>query len=287
MSTARDIASAHGRSESYGYLDEDTKRQVRRSVLKALAIPGWQVGFASREMPVARGWGSGGLQVTLSVVGPEDHIKVIDQGDDDSANASSMRDLVARTTGATPTTVTREATVLQSRHRLPEVPMTREQILVLQVPSPEPLRRVVPGEIEARRLHARRDYTPAWLQLYDDETRHGGPVGGADHPVLVNETTLMSPSPIPRYDVLRFDRRPHMTLLGAGRRSRVTAVPPFTRVRPLSFNDRPLSVEQADAACVVCHSSTSYRVSVPVGTRHEWRCSDSDACRERSALWRA
>ena len=54
------LAAAHGRPQAYAYLDEDTKRNVRRAILKALAIPGWQVPFASREMPVARGWGSGG-----------------------------------------------------------------------------------------------------------------------------------------------------------------------------------------------------------------------------------
>ncbi|MCX7850800.1 alpha-D-ribose 1-methylphosphonate 5-phosphate C-P-lyase PhnJ, partial [Thermus sp.] len=50
---------------SYAFLDPFAKREVRRRLLKAVAIPGHQVPFASREMPVARGWGNGGLQVTL------------------------------------------------------------------------------------------------------------------------------------------------------------------------------------------------------------------------------
>lgn len=53
--TVAELAATHSTAESYAYLDEDTKRNVRRAVLKALAIPGWQVPFASREMPVARG----------------------------------------------------------------------------------------------------------------------------------------------------------------------------------------------------------------------------------------
>ncbi|HWR91493.1 MAG TPA: alpha-D-ribose 1-methylphosphonate 5-phosphate C-P-lyase PhnJ, partial [Desulfobacterales bacterium] len=36
-------------------------------MLKAVAIPGCQVPFGSREMPIARGWGTGGLQLTLSL----------------------------------------------------------------------------------------------------------------------------------------------------------------------------------------------------------------------------
>jgi alpha-D-ribose 1-methylphosphonate 5-phosphate C-P lyase len=287
-STVAELAAAHGRTQAYAYLDEASKREIRRALLKALAIPGWQVPFASREMPVARGWGSGGLQITLSLVGPDDTVKVIDQGDDSSVNAEAMRNLVVETAGCAATTDTRAATIVQSRHRIPETPMRPDQLLVLQLPHPEPLRRVVPDEVASLRHHAGGDYTPAWLDLYDDEVRHGGPRSGADHPVLVEERTLMSPSPIPRHDVLRLDRLPFPVLLGAGRRARVTALPPFTRVRPLTYGDRPLRPEQGGGPCVLCGSTTSYRV--PSASRFEltsgegvgaWRCSDSDACARR------
>ena len=36
---------------NFAYLDEQTKRMIRRAILKAIAIPGYQVPFASREMP--------------------------------------------------------------------------------------------------------------------------------------------------------------------------------------------------------------------------------------------
>jgi alpha-D-ribose 1-methylphosphonate 5-phosphate C-P lyase len=284
--TVAALAAVHGRNQTYAYLDEMTKRHVRRALLKALAIPGWQVPFASREMPVARGWGSGGLQVTLSVVGPGDVVKVIDQGDDASVNAHAMRALIESTAQCSVTTSTGDASIIQSRHRIPEVDMRPDQLLVLQVPHPEPLRRVVTREAEALAHHAAGDYTPAWVDLYDDEVTNGGPRGGADHPVLVAGHTLMSPSPIPRYDVARLDRRPHPILLGAGRRARVTALPPFTPARPLTLDDRPLRIERADAPCERCGSTTSYRV--PTVSRFEisteqawlggWRCSDADAC---------
>jgi len=35
---------------NFAYLDEQTKRMIRRAILKAIAIPGYQVPFASREM---------------------------------------------------------------------------------------------------------------------------------------------------------------------------------------------------------------------------------------------
>ena len=42
---------------NFAYLDERTKRMIRRAVLKAVAIPGYQVPFGSREMPLPYGWG--------------------------------------------------------------------------------------------------------------------------------------------------------------------------------------------------------------------------------------
>ncbi len=276
--TVAALAARHGRPEAYAYLDEDTKRNVRRAILKALAIPGWQVPFASREMPVARGWGSGGLQVTLSLVGPTDVVKVIDQGDDFSANAVGMRNLISASASCQATTSTTAATIIQSRHRIPELDLRPDQLLVLQVPHPEPLRRVVADDIAALGHHAERDYTPAWLDLYDAQARIGGPRTAADHPVLVDGSRLMSPSPIPRYDVLRMDTLPHPILLGAGRRARITALPPYTSVRPLAFADSPLEPEHAGGPCHRCGSTSSYRVPA----ERLWCCSDVDACRVRT-----
>lgn len=76
---------------NFAYLDERTKRMIRRSILKAVAIPGYQVPFGSREMPLPYGWGTGGIQVTASVIGPDDKLKVIDQGSDDTVNAVNIR----------------------------------------------------------------------------------------------------------------------------------------------------------------------------------------------------
>ena len=59
-------------SQNFAFLDEHSKKEIRRQTLKAIAIPGYQVPFASRELPIARGWGTGGLQLTLSLVGQED-----------------------------------------------------------------------------------------------------------------------------------------------------------------------------------------------------------------------
>ena len=125
---------------NFAYLDEQTKRMIRRAILKAVAIPGYQVPFASREMPLPYGWGTGGIQVTASVLGASDTLKVIDQGADDTTNAVSIRRFFARTAGVATTTDTNEATIIQTRHRIPEKKLREDQIIVYQVPIPEPLR---------------------------------------------------------------------------------------------------------------------------------------------------
>src|ERR1700678_2804926 len=125
---------------NFAYLDEQTKRMIRRALLKAVAIPGHQVPFGSREMPLPYGWGAGGIQVTASVLGPDDTLKVIDQGADDTTNAVSIRRFFERTTGVATTERTSATSIIQTRHRIPETPLSEDQIIVYQVPIPEPLR---------------------------------------------------------------------------------------------------------------------------------------------------
>jgi alpha-D-ribose 1-methylphosphonate 5-phosphate C-P lyase len=119
---------------NFAYLDEQTKRMIRRAILKGLAIPGQHVPFASREMPMPYGWGTGGVQVTAACLVPEDRLKVIDQGADDATNAVSIRKLFQRTAGVAVTEATAKATIIQTRHRIPETPLTDGQILAYQMP---------------------------------------------------------------------------------------------------------------------------------------------------------
>src|SRR5262249_26679745 len=158
---------------NFAYLDEQTKRMLRRAILKAIAIPGYQVPFASREMPMPRGWGTGGMQVTAAVIGPNDVLKVIDQGADDTTNAVSIRKFFEKTAGVRTTTHTTDATLIQTRHRIPETALTEQQIIVFQVPIPEPLRFLEPRETETRVMHALEEYGAMHVKLYEDIARHG------------------------------------------------------------------------------------------------------------------
>ena len=134
----------HDSAYNFAYLDEQTKRMIRRALLKAVAVPGYQVPFASREMPMPYGWGTGGVQVTAACLAPNDCIKVIDQGADDTTNAVSIRKFFQKTAGVAVTDETGKASIIQTRHRIPETPLRADQILVYQVPIPGVCQRCCP-----------------------------------------------------------------------------------------------------------------------------------------------
>ncbi|MDY0242760.1 MAG: alpha-D-ribose 1-methylphosphonate 5-phosphate C-P-lyase PhnJ, partial [Rhodospirillaceae bacterium] len=165
------MTDANAAGYNFAYLDEQTKRMIRRAILKAVAIPGYQVPFGSREMPLPYGWGTGGIQVTAALIGPDDRLKVIDQGADDTTNAVSIRRFFARTAQIRSTTRTEEASIIQTRHRIPETPLREGQILVYQVPIPEPLRWLEPRETETRTMHALAEYGAMHVKLYEDIAR--------------------------------------------------------------------------------------------------------------------
>lgn len=260
--------------------DELSKRAVRRALLTAIAVPGYQVPFSSREMPVARGWGSGGLQATLALVGADDTVKVIDQGEDAGVNASNLRRLIVGNAGCAEETDTTRADVIQSRHRIPEERLRQGQILVLQVPVPEPLRGVVGSMDEQRRMHAEADYAKVWVRLYEDIVRNGVVSHAADYPCLVNGRYVIAPSPIPRFDVPKLDDGEALVVFSAGREKRIYAIPPHTRVEPVTFEDVPFSIEHTEgAACAYCGSADTYLVGVPEEDgMTRWVCSDTDWC---------
>ncbi|MBD8037028.1 alpha-D-ribose 1-methylphosphonate 5-phosphate C-P-lyase PhnJ [Solibacillus sp. A46] len=234
----------------FALLDEQSKREIRRAILKGISIPGYQVPFASRELPIGRGWGTGGLQLTLALIGKEDVLKVIDQGADDSVNAVNIKNLVEKTTGVETTIRTQEASLIQSRHRIPEVPLRKDQVLVLQVPEPEPLRKIERSEFKTKRHHAEKEYSGAYLMLFEQIMRYNQTSQGADYPVLVNDRYVMNPSPIPRYDNPKIHNSEALILFGAGREKKIYAVPPYTKVASLAFEDYPFVVEQFDGkAC--------------------------------------
>lgn len=268
---------------NFAYLDEQTKRMIRRAILKAVAIPGYQVPFGGREMPLPYGWGTGGIQVTAAVIGQDDVLKVIDQGSDDTTNAVNIRRFFRRTTGVATTERTTEATLIQTRHRIPETPLSADQIMIYQVPIPEPLRWLEPSEQQTRKLHAMADYGLMSVELYEDIARMGRIATAYDYPVVVNNRYMMRPSPIPKFDNPKLNQSPALQLFGAGREKRIYAVPPYTSVKSLDFEDYPFEIESWDQCCSLCGAADSFLDEIIIddlGARMHV-CSDTDYCHQR------
>jgi len=272
---------------SFGFLDDRARRELRRAILKAVCIPGYQVPYASREMPIARGFGTGGLQLTLALIAPDETVKVIDQGADDSVNAVNLRQFITLTCpGVRTTTRTREATLIQTRHRIPEVPLRADQILVLQVPYPDPLVVVEPSEQRRRTMHGEADYARLWVRLYEDMVRFDEITISHRYPTRIAGHYVIDPSPIPRWDVPKLHRAQCLYLFGAGREKKVYAVPPHTDATPLTFDDVPFRVEDfvdpvtgERRACARCGAVDSFldELVADDGTR-TYQCSDADYC---------
>ncbi|MGK2897861.1 MAG: alpha-D-ribose 1-methylphosphonate 5-phosphate C-P-lyase PhnJ [Burkholderiaceae bacterium] len=286
MSTAR---TSSGRSAGYafGFLDNRAKKELRRSILKAVCIPGYQVPYASREMPIARGFGTGGLQLTLALIGAGDTVKVIDQGADESVNAVNLRQFVSLTCPGTRTTNrTREATLIQTRHRIPEVPLRADQILVLQVPYPDPLVVVEPSEERRKTMHGEADYSRLWVKLYEDMVHFAEITISHRYPTRIAGHYVIDPSPIPRWDVPKLHQAECLYLFGAGREKKIYAVPPHTDAVPLSFDDVAFRVEDFTNrvtgerhACTRCGATDSFLDElVAEDGRKAYQCSDADYC---------
>ncbi len=274
----------------FGFLDEDAKRELRRTIFKAVCIPGYQAPYASREMPIARGFGTGGMQLVLALLGPSDVVKVIDQGADDSVNAANIRAFFALTCpGVAGTTRTADATVIQTRHRIPERRLRDDQVLVFQVPYPDPLIYVEPNAARRRRMHGRGDYARLWVKLYEDMVAFDEITISHRYPTRINNHYIIDPSPIPRWDVPKLDMADCLYLFGAGREKRIYAVPPHTRAEPITFADIPFRVEAfadpvtgARPLCRRCRAGDSFldEFLSEAGAR-VFQCSDADYCETR------
>ena len=185
---------------NFGFLDEYAKKEIRRAILKAIAIPGYQVPYAS-------------------------------------VNAVNLRQFIEMTCpGISTTTKTDESSLIQSRHRIPERPLTSQQIIVLQVPYPDPLVVVEPSEDKRKTMHGEADYSRLLVKLYEDIVAFDEITISHRYPTRINGHYVIDPSPIPRWDVPKLNDSAALILFGAGREKKIYAVPPHTRAEPLVFS---------------------------------------------------
>jgi alpha-D-ribose 1-methylphosphonate 5-phosphate C-P lyase len=137
--------------------------------------------------------------------------------------------------------------------------------------------------MECRKLHALADYGLINVKYYEDIVQHGSIATTYDYPVLVNDRYLTSPSPIPKFDNPKMHMNPALQLFGAGRERRIYAIPPYTKVKSLDFEDHPFSVQHWDHECALCGSRESFldEMIVDDAGKRMFVCSDSDYCHSR------
>ena len=158
--------------------------------------------------------------------------------------------------------------------------MREDQILVLQVPYPEPLRLVERSQTVARTMHGEKDYARMWLALYEDVVRKGEVTVGAGYPVVVNHRYIMAPTPVPRWDLPKLHRSRTLHIFGAGREKRIYAIPPHTDVYPMEFDDIKFEIEEfGGQPCARCGSTAAFLTErLNADGSRTLTCSDTAYC---------
>jgi alpha-D-ribose 1-methylphosphonate 5-phosphate C-P lyase len=107
---------------------------------------------------------------------------------------------------------------------------------------------------------------------------------GADYPVMVEDRYIMMPSPIPRFDNPKLNNSPALYLFGAGREKKIYALPPYTKVESLCFEDYPFRTEDMSGRvcrlCGACGVFMDEFFDSETGERL-YQCSDSGYCEKR------
>ena len=174
--------------------------------------------------------------------------------------------------------------MIQTRHRIPEAPLQENQILVYQVPIPEPLRFLEPRETETRRMHALAEYGLMHVKLYEDIAHHGHIATTYAYPVKVDGRYVMDPSPTPKFDNPKMD-----DCAGAAavrRRPREAHLrDPAVHARWCRSISRIIrsSAIGIEAPCALCGADDTYLDEVVIDDRggRMFVCSDTDYCEGR------
>ncbi len=95
----------------------------------------------------------------------------------------------------------------------------------------------------------------------------------------------MDPSPTPKFDNPKMHMSAALQLFGAGREKRIYAIPPFTEVVSLDFEDHPFEVQTFDKPCALCAAEKVYLDEVILDDKggRMFVCSDTDHCEKRQA----
>ena len=120
--------------------------------------------------------------------------------------------------------------------------------------------------------------------LFEQIMKYGQMSSDFDHPVMVEDRYVMAPSPIPRFDNPKLANNEALILLGAGREKKIYAVPPYTKVESLAFDDYPFEIENfADKSCHLCGATNVYLDELIDEVTNEtyYQCNDTSYCLTR------
>jgi alpha-D-ribose 1-methylphosphonate 5-phosphate C-P lyase len=232
-------------------------------------------------MPLPYGWGTGGIQVTAAVLGADDVLKVIDQGATTPPTPSPSAVLRAHGRRGDHHR-TREATIIQTRHRIPGAPLREGRSSSTRCRSPS---RCLPGaaRAETRRMHALEEYGLMHVKLYEDIARHGH----IDDLRLSGEGRRPlrdGPSPIPKFDNPKMDM--HAGAAAVRRRPREAASTPCrpTPRRQPRLRGPPVRGTTWDHGPARCAGRDSYLDEVVTDDEggRMFVCSDTDYCASRA-----
>ena len=123
------------------------------------------------------------------------------------------------------------------------------------------------------------------VKLYEDISKHGAIATSYAYPVKVEGRYVMDPSPIPKFDNPKMEMSA-IQLFGAGREQRIYALPPYTKVVSLDFEDYPFEASKAEHSCELCGSHDSYLDEVIVDDNggRIFVCSDTDYCSSQQQI---
>ena len=280
---AAHIESADGRCRKGALVGDEHQRLARLGVLEADAPQVLAIELAGLDAGERNGLVADDTAGPVGRRGVDPSCIYVRLGTRDEERAGWMEGMKPREVDV----ATIHDVVIQTRHRILERPLRSDQILVFQVPYPDPLVVVEANAGKRREMHGAANYARLWTKLYEDMVTFDEITISHRYPTRIAGHYVIDPSPIPRWDVPKLDDADCLYLFGAGREKRIYAVPPHTKAEPLSFSDVPFRVEDfTDSkgqrrACVRCGATNTFldELLASDGNR-TWACSDTDYCNE-------
>ena len=132
-------------------------------------------------------------------------------------------------------------------------------------------------------MHALEEYGIMHVKLYEDISKFGQIATSYAYPALVNDRYVFDPTPIPKFDNPKLDYSEALMIFGAGREKRIYAVPPYTKVKSLDFEDHPFQIQKWDKPCAICGATETFLDEIITDDKggRLFVCSDTDFCNQR------